>query len=166
MLLEPTCCILTLSNREKVESGTNDGFWFHQADLWPRLSSICKRWCWSKLKWGSRMELPPASWPLLATPSAARHRRLIYQPRRSLKTLTGAALDGVTWHAGSSHTIFAGGNKGSGRKHSLHWSILNRIELFWIGANLPQTHMMEGALLSDGNSSFCQSQTSFKQKAF
>lgn len=137
MLPQPTIAFV-LWLKEKVEPEPNDGFSFHLADLWPRLSSICKRWCWSKLKWESRMELPRASWPLVATPSAARHRRLIYQPRRSLRKLTGAALDGVSWHVGSSDTIFSGGNKRVGGNAVLTGSILDVMELFCIAANLVQ----------------------------
>lgn len=87
--------------------------------------------------WNERAErgfLKP-SWPLLATPSAVRHHRLIYQPLCSLRKLTGAALNGghMTCRVISHNLCWR--QRASGRKHQ---SILNRIELFCIGANLVQ----------------------------
>lgn len=49
---------------------------------------------------------------------------------------TGAALNGVTWQVGSSHTIFAGGNKRVGGNTIFTGQYL--IELFCISANLVQ----------------------------
>lgn len=49
---------------------------------------------------------------------------------------TGAALNGVTWQVGSSHTIFAAGNKRVGGNTIFTGQYL--IELFCISANLGQ----------------------------
>lgn len=42
----------------------------------------------------------------------------------------------------------------SGRKHSLCWSILNRIEFFCISANLVQNDMVADAVLCGGKMVF------------
>lgn len=137
MLLEPTSFIWTQGNGKGLNQMMDFGStrltsdWGYQA--------FAKRRRWSKLKWESRMELPLASWPLLATPSAARQRRLIYQARSSLRKLTGAAPGwGHMTCRVISHDL-CWRQWASGWKHSLHWSIRNRIELFCIGANLVQS---------------------------
>lgn len=95
--------------------------------------------CQAFAKKEGRMEIPfllptpPSSWPLPATPSAARHRRLIYQVRHSPQVLPRTGSHDRSGHLTRSlpeEIKRVGGNA------ICTGSIRNRLELFCIGAKL------------------------------
>lgn len=102
--------------------------------------AFAKRWSCSKSKWESRMEIPLASWPLPATPSAAHHRRVIHQVSRSPQVLPWMGWHDISGHLTRSLNKRVGGNSIFTGQRLIHYGSS-------ASANLVQGH----ALLANEN---------------